>query len=66
MTNAEAAAVRTRRVDIVKVRNGDTVAGMAARMAYTDNQLERFTVLNALGPNAPLVPGRKVKIIVYG
>jgi predicted Zn-dependent protease len=66
MTPAEAAAVRVRKVDIVKIRSGDTVASMAARMAYTDFQIERFTVLNALDPNAPLVPGRKVKLIVYG
>ncbi len=66
MTAAEAAAVRTRRVDVVQVRAGDTVATLAARMAYTDNQVERFTVLNALDPKAALAPGRKVKLIVYG
>ncbi len=66
MTQAEADAVRGRKVDIVKVRNGDTIASMAARMAYPSYQIERFTALNALDPNAPLIPGRKVKLIVYG
>ena len=66
MSGDEAAAVRARRIDVVKVRDGDTIQSMAARMAYKDNQVERFTVLNALNPNAPLVPGRRVKIVVYG
>ncbi len=66
MTAAEAGAVRARRVDVVKVRNGDTVASMAARMAYSDAQDQRFRVLNGLGTNDVLTPGRKVKLIVWG
>jgi predicted Zn-dependent protease len=66
MTAAEASAVRARRIDIATVKRGDTVASMAARMAYPTMQVERFTVLNALDPNAPLVPGRRVKLVVFG
>jgi predicted Zn-dependent protease len=32
-------------------------------MAFEDFRLERFEMLNGLGRNAPLAPGRKVKII---
>ena len=51
-------------VRIVTVRAGDTVDKLAARMAYGDHQVDRFTVLNGLDPEAPLVPGTLVKLIV--
>jgi predicted Zn-dependent protease len=39
---------------------------MASRMAYRDFQLDRFLAFNGLNPGTPLVPGQKVKLIVYG
>lgn len=65
LTNAEAAAIRPRRVEVVTVKSGDTVAGLARRMAYADYQAERFQVLNRLAADARLTPGQKVKIVVY-
>jgi hypothetical protein len=35
-------------------------------MAYRDFKLERFLSLNGLSASSPLVPGRKVKLVVYG
>jgi len=35
-------------------------------MAYRDYKLERFLSLNGLTANSPLVPGQKVKLVVYG
>jgi predicted Zn-dependent protease len=63
---AEAAAIRPRVIDVITVRGGDTVASLAARMAYRDYRIERFRSLNALGPGSTLVPGQKVKLVVYG
>lgn len=51
-------------VRIHEVRAGDTVSSLAARTAYTDRQVDRFSVLNAIDPNAPLAPGTLVKLIV--
>jgi predicted Zn-dependent protease len=65
LTNAEAAAIRPRRVDVVTVKSGDTVASLARRMAYTDYQAERFQVLNRLAADSRLTPGQKVKIVSY-
>ncbi|WP_215356181.1 M48 family metalloprotease [Sphingopyxis soli] len=65
LTASEAAAIRPRRVDVVTVARGDTVATLARRMAYTDLQTERFQVLNRLTATSRLTPGRKVKIVVY-
>jgi predicted Zn-dependent protease len=66
VTASEAAAIRPRVIDIVTVRPGDTVQSLAARMAYRDFQLERFTTLNGLARNAALRSGQKVKLVVYG
>jgi predicted Zn-dependent protease len=65
LTNAEAAAIRPRRVEVVTVKSGDTVAALARRMAYTDYQAERFQVLNRLAADTRLTPGQKVKIVTY-
>ena len=63
---AEAAAIRPRIIHIEAVRPGDTVQSLASRMAYRDFKLERFLSLNGLAANSQLVPGQKVKLVVYG
>lgn len=63
---AEAAAIRPRVIDVVTVRPGDTVQSLASRMAYRDFQLDRFLTINGLAAGGRLVPGQKVKLIVYG
>lgn len=62
---SEVAAIKPRRIDVVTVARGDTVATLARRMAYSDYQTERFQVLNRLGTSSRLTPGQKVKIVVY-
>jgi predicted Zn-dependent protease len=66
MTATEVAAVKPRRIDVVTVRSGDTVASLAARMAYSSMQAERFLTLNALPAGTTLRPGQRVKLVVYG
>lgn len=66
LTPAEARAIKGRRVSVVTVKPGDTVATMAARMAYDDDRVARFTTLNGIAANDRLVPGSRVKLIVYG
>lgn len=61
----EAAAIKGRKVAVVSVKSGDTVASLAARMAYTDFQQERFLTLNALTATSKLTPGQRVKIVTY-
>ncbi|MBX7480975.1 M48 family metalloprotease [Qipengyuania qiaonensis] len=61
-----AANVIPRVIDVVTVRSGDTVSSLASRMAYSDNQMERFRVLNGLASNEGLGAGQKVKIVVRG
>jgi predicted Zn-dependent protease len=62
----EAEAIRPRVIHVVEVAPGDTVQSLASRMAYRDFQLERFLTLNGLSANSRLVPGQKVKLVVYG
>jgi predicted Zn-dependent protease len=66
ISSAEAAAIRPRVIDVVTVARGDTIQSLASRMAYRDFQLDRFLALNGLAANSPLVPGQKVKVVVYG
>lgn len=65
MSTADAAAVKSRRLRVVTVGATDTVAGLANRMAFDDQKLERFLVLNRLSANARLRAGEKVKIVTY-
>jgi predicted Zn-dependent protease len=66
ITQAEASAIRPRIIDVHTVRAGDTVQSLSSRMAYRNFQLDRFLSLNNLASNARLVPGQKVKLVVYG
>jgi predicted Zn-dependent protease len=66
ITPAEAAAIRPRVIDVVTVRPGDTVQSLSSRMAYRDFRLDRFLALNGLDANSRLMPGQKVKLVVYG
>ena len=61
---ADAAAIKPRRVEVVTVKNGDTVTSLAKRMAFANSQEARFRVLNGLGANATVSAGQKVKIVV--
>jgi predicted Zn-dependent protease len=62
----EAAAIRPRVIDVVTVSPRDTVQSLAGRMAYRNFQVERFLSLNGLSATQPLVPGQRVKLVVYG
>ncbi|MFL6734493.1 MAG: M48 family metalloprotease [Sphingomicrobium sp.] len=66
ITPAEAAAIRPKVIQVITVRAGDTVQSLASRMAYRDFQLDRFLSLNGLNAGSQLVPGQKVKLVVYG
>jgi predicted Zn-dependent protease len=63
---AEASAIQPKVIRVVTVAPGDTVQGLAQRMAYRDFKLERFMALNGLQPNTRLVPGQKLKLVVMG
>ena len=66
ISTAEAAAIRPRVINVVRVGRGDTMQSLAARMAYRDFQLDRFLALNGLASGSRLLPGQKVKLVVYG
>lgn len=62
----EAAAIRPRIIHVVTVGPGDTVQSLASKMAYRDFKLDRFLTLNGLTTNARLMPGEKLKLVIYG
>ena len=63
---AEAASIRPRVIDVVTVGPGDSIPSLSSRMAYRDFKAERFMSLNGLQPNSRLLPGQKVKLVVFG
>ncbi len=65
LTQAEAAALKPRKLVVVSVKNGDTLQSLASRMAYTDAPLERFLVLNGLTSTSRLAARQKVKLVTY-
>jgi predicted Zn-dependent protease len=65
LTDAQAAALRARRIEVVDVGLRDTVQSLAARMAYSDYQVERFLALNGRDSSTPLRAGETVKLITY-
>lgn len=64
ITQAEASSVVPKKLQVVTVARGDTVASLARRMAYDSAQEDRFRVLNALSGSSALTPGQKVKLVV--
>jgi predicted Zn-dependent protease len=64
MTLKESEQVKPLRLRLVTVGETDTVEKLAHRMAASDHSIERFRVLNGLGPHDRLKPGEKVKIVV--
>ncbi|MGH6671478.1 MAG: M48 family metalloprotease [Xanthobacteraceae bacterium] len=64
MTLAEISRAKPLHLKVVTVRPGDTVEKLASRMVVPDRRVERFRVLNGLGPDDTLSPGREVKVVV--
>jgi predicted Zn-dependent protease len=64
MSLAESSSAKPQRIKVVTVADGDTVERLASRMATVDHPVERFRVLNGLGPTDKVNPGDQVKIVV--
>jgi predicted Zn-dependent protease len=64
MSLKESAQVHPLRLKIVTVSASDTVETLARRMALADHALDRFRVINGLGPHDAVKPGTRVKIVV--
>jgi predicted Zn-dependent protease len=62
----EASGYAPKRIRVVTVREGDTVASLSQQMQVEDDPSGWFRVLNHLGANEQLEAGQKVKIVVKG
>jgi predicted Zn-dependent protease len=65
LTQAQADAIKPRKIKIISVGKNDTIATIAAKMAYSSMQTDRFLALNGLRSTAALSAGSKVKIVTY-
>ena len=66
LTDAEAAAIRPRVIQVVTARPGDTAQSLSQRMAFNSLRLERFLTINDRDADHPIRPGDQVKLIVFG
>jgi predicted Zn-dependent protease len=64
MSVAEMAQAHPLRIKVMPVKQGDSVEKYARRMAVNDRPVERFRVLNGLGPNDKVKAGDLVKVVV--
>lgn len=64
ISDVEAGKAKSKKVSVVTIKAGETLASLSARMAYPDYKLERFLVLNSLTSSSVLKPGMRVKLIV--
>lgn len=65
LSNAQASAIKPRKLRVVTVGRADNIASLAGRMAYSSLQAERFRALNGLSSSAGVAAGQKVKIVTY-
>ncbi len=65
ISKAEAGQVKARKIDVVTVKSGDSLQSLAGKMAFDENRLDRFLVLNGLNASSKLTAGSKVKIVTY-
>lgn len=63
LSAAEAKRIQPWRIHVVTVRPGTTFAAMVADMALDEYKAEWFEALNAIGPDDPLIPGARVKVV---
>lgn len=63
LSKKEADAAKPLRLDVYKVRAGDSLRSLAAGFPLEDSPIERFRILNGLQPGEALKPGRWVKVV---
>jgi predicted Zn-dependent protease len=64
MTLSESEAAKPLHIRVVTVGAGDTIEGLASRMATRDHSLERFRIINGFEPHERLTPGQSVKLVM--
>ncbi len=64
MAPTEVARLRPLRIDVIAVRDGETVGDLAVRMQGTERKLQLFRLLNGLEPGASLSAGQLVKVVI--
>ena len=63
LTQSEIDQAQPLKLEIVRVREGETESTVAGKMAVSDRPEERFAVLNGFAPGETLPPSLKVKIV---
>ncbi|KRB85710.1 peptidase M48 Ste24p [Sphingomonas sp. Root710] len=64
MSSSEATGIKPLKIRVVRVKAGDTPESLAKQMAFPDNPLDRFLVLNGMQRGQTLKAGDRVKLVV--
>lgn len=65
LTDQEAAAIKGRKIRIIRARSGDTIDGLSRQMAFDTYRKERFMALNGLNDNSVIRSGQRLKLVVW-
>ncbi|MET0545110.1 MAG: M48 family metalloprotease [Caulobacterales bacterium] len=65
LSDAEAAKLKARQIELVTVGPKDTAETISRRMAFDDFKLDRFLAINGRAADTPLKAGEVVKIVSY-
>lgn len=66
LKESEKRNLKPARIRVITSDFGDTAEKLAGRQVFTDGySLERFRLLNAMGPNEGVMAGRQYKLVVY-
>ncbi|MGB7406411.1 MAG: M48 family metalloprotease [Pacificimonas sp.] len=66
LSASDAAQLKPKMIDVVTVRSGDTISGLASRMDVENFKEDRFRVLNDLERGEDIRVGQQVKLVVNG
>jgi len=62
LSEKEAAALRPKRLHVVTVTTGDTLASLAATCSFADSAVRRLAIMNGLDGDT-VAPGRRIKLV---
>ena len=64
LSSSESTGLKPLKIKLMRVKAGETPDTFARMMAFPDNPLERFLILNGLERGATLRPGDRVKVVM--
>ncbi|MCC3861581.1 M48 family metalloprotease [Pseudemcibacter aquimaris] len=65
LSDQEAAAIKGRKIRVIRAASGDSINSLSSRMAFDKYQKERFMAMNGLNDNSMIRAGQRLKLVVW-